>query len=372
MINHQILLSKPIIDKHEEKAVLSVLRSGQLVQGPQVKKLEIKFSKLVGAKYALAVNNGTSALHTALQAVGIGLNDEVITTPFTFVATANSILMTGAKPVFVDIDPLTFNLDPNKIEAKINKSTKAILVVDLYGQPASYLEIIKLAKKHNLLVIADAAQSIGSSYKSNPTGCIADITTFSLYATKNITSIEGGMVTTKNRNYYKIAKLFRHHGQDEEKRYFYSGLGFNYRLTDLQAAIALTQLNRLKKITLKRQQNAHFYNRQLVNIKGIITPYQAPKTVHVYHQYTLRITEEAGFTRDQLQHYLAKKGVQTNIYYPMPLYRFSYLSTKTNLKDFPNTELASRQVLSIPVHPLLTKTERQFIVKMIKSYAQAS
>jgi perosamine synthetase len=367
MVNKKISLSLPNISIQEKKAVLKVLGSGMLVQGPKVKFLETQFAKLCGTKYALATNNGTSALHTALYAVGIQPDDEVITTPFTFVATANSILMVGAKPVFVDIDEKTYNINPLLIEKAITKKTKAILVVDLYGQPADYEKINKIAKKNHLLVVEDAAQSINAQYNNKKAGNLADISTFSLYATKNIISGEGGMVTTNFKPYYEKAKLFRHHGMDENKRYHYKGLGYNYRMMDLQAAIAIEQLKKVSVITSQRQKNALRYNLAFSKIDCLITPNVLPNCQSVYHQYTLRLKDNCKITRDQLQLKLGEIGIQTNIYYPIPLYQFPHLKlNKINL--FPVTEQIVNQVISLPVHPLLSTKQIDYVIKSVIKY----
>lgn len=362
-----INLSKIIITEAEKTAVLEVLDSGMLAQGPKVREFEKNFAKSTGSKYVLAVSNGTAALHIALFAAGIGPGDEVITTPFTFVATANSILMAGATPVFVDIDEKTFNLDPKKIEKEITKKTKAILPVNLYGQPADYKALRQIADKHHLLIIEDAAQSVGAAFKGKMSGTLGDIATFSLYATKNITTGEGGFVTTDNEEWYEKAKLFRHHGQSEKTQYEYVMLGYNYRMTDIQAAIGIEQIKRLKKINGKRQQTAIKYNEAFKNIKGIIVPYIDSRSTHVFHQYTLRITEDFKYPRDEFREKLAAKGIQTNIYYPKPLYEFNHLQTRQDKDDFKNTEKIFREVVSLPVHPYLSSEEIEFIIKTIQN-----
>ena len=361
-----IQISKPIIKKAEIEAVIKVLQSGNLVQGEKVKQLERDIASLSEAKFAIATNNGTSSLHTALQILGIGRGDEVITTPFTFVATASSILMTGAKPVFADIREDTYNINPKEIEKKINKKTKAIIAVDLYGQPAEYNEINKIAKKHKLYVIGDAAQSIGAEYFGKKTGNLTDIACFSLYATKNITSGEGGIITTNKNELNKKARIFRNQGQSEKTKYEYLGLGYNYRMTEIQAAIAIEQLKRLPELTKKRQKIAKIYNKNFQNIPGLILPVVKENTSSVYHQYTLRITKKFKLSRDKLMDYLQKKGIQTNIYYPIPLYKFEHLKLGNSPREFPVAERVAKEVISIPVHPLLSTRQIEYIISTIK------
>jgi len=359
-----IYISKPQIDNREINAVVEVLKSGKLAQGKKVALLENEFSKICHVKYAVATNSGTSALHTALESLRIGHGDEVITTPFTFVATANSILMTGAKPIFADIEEDTFNIDPSEVEKKITKKTKAIVVVDLYGQPADYARIKKIARKYGLYIVEDSAQSIGAKYFGKNTGSLADIACFSLYATKNIISGEGGVITTNNKSLNDFARVFRNQGQDEKERYRYLGLGFNYRMSDLAAAIAIAQLKKLSKLTKRRQEIAEMYNKEL-KLKGLILPLVRKGSVSAYHQYTLRVTEEFSTTRDGLRSYLEKKRIQANIYYPIPLYKFDHL--KQNVDDFPIAERSSKEVISIPVHPGLLDKDVEYIIKTIKS-----
>lgn len=358
-----ILMSKPIIEKEEKRAVMDVMNSGMLVQGKKVKKLEELFAKLCGVKYAVAVNSGTSALHVALLAMGIGRGDEVITTPFTFIATSNAICMTGAKPVFVDIDEKTFNIDPSKIEAKISKKTKAILTVDLYGQAASYSEIKRIARKNKLFIIEDAAQAVNARYGEMKTGNVVDIATFSLYATKNIMSGEGGMVTTNSDEYYNRIKLLRHHGQDGNAKYEYKSLGYNYRMMDLNASIAIEQVKKINRITKRRREIAQAYDRAFKDIDGLIIPYVERNNYHVYHQYTLRVTSEFPLKRDELKNYLLSNGIQSEIYYPKPLYLFSHLGINHPLEI---TDKVSKEVLSIPVNSLLTNNEVRKIISTIK------
>lgn len=361
-----ISLIKPIIGKEEKRAVLEVLNSGMLAQGVKVGALEENFVKICRTKFAIATSSGTSALHTALHSLGIGNGDEVITTPFTFIATANSILMAGATPVFVDIEEDTYNIDPKLIEDKITKKTKAILAVDLFGQPADYKTINKIAQKNKLFVIEDAAQSIGAVYYGKNTGSLGDVACFSLYASKNIISGEGGMITTNKKYINHNARLFRHHGQSEETRYSYSGLGFNYRMTDMQAAIAIEQLKRLEFITKRRQEIAREYDTSFRDLKGLVSPKVRKNQTSAYHQYTLRITDDFKVNRNEFKKYLGKNGIQANVYYPTPLYKVNHLMYDTKPKDFPVTEKISEEVLSIPIHTLLSDRDIKHIINTIK------
>src|SRR3989339_198434 len=258
-----INISKPIIGKEEIAAVLKVLKSGMIVQGPVVEKLEENFAKYCGTKYAVAFNSGTAAIHAGLYTLGIGPGDEIITTPFTFVATANPILMQGAKVVFADISEDDFNIDPKEVEKKITKKTKAIIPVDLYGQVYNYPAIKKIAKKYHLKILEDACQAVGANRGKARAGNFGDVAAFSLYATKNIMSGEGGLITTNDEKIAEKCKMFRHHGQSEKTKYEYFDLGYNYRMTDILAAIGLVQLKKIERFSRRRIQNAELLSRGL-------------------------------------------------------------------------------------------------------------
>lgn len=356
-----IPIAKPEITQNEIDAVNEVLKSGQLAQGKNVEELEQQFETLTGYE-AVATNNGTTALHLALLATGIKPGDEVITTPFTFAATANTIRMCGAKPVFVDINEY-FLIDVEKIEEKITNKTTAIMPVNLYGQCADYDEIQQLAQKYNLKIIEDAAQSIGATYNNQQSGSLGDAAGFSLYATKNIMAGEGGVATFKDNA--KIAKQLRHHGQGE--RYEYEILGYNYRMTNLHAAIAVEQMKRLDEINKKRQDNAKLYDELLKDIKGIKIPKVHEKNTHVYHQYAILVTEEFSKSRDELKEFLEANEIGTGIHYPKPLHLHkAFEEFKYKEGDFPVSEKVAKQVLSLPVHPLVTKENINKVIETIK------
>lgn len=361
-----IPVAKPIIGEEEKKAVMDVLNFGMLAQGPKVKELEEAFAKVCNTKYAVAMSSGTATIHAALYAIGIKKGDEIITTPFTFVATANPILMQGANIVFADIDKDTFNIDPADVKRKITKKTKAIIVVDLFGQPADYDELNKIAKERNIIIVEDACQSINAEYKGKKAGSLAKVAAFSLYATKNIMCGEGGVLTTNDEEIYDKARMFRHHGQSEKTRYQYFDLGYNYRMTDMQAAIALAQLKKLDDFTNKRIKNAKLLSEGLKNIHGIKVPVVKPNMKHVYHQYTIKID---GFkmSRDELIEYLKSKGVGSAVFYPKPLHlhpHFTRLGYKEG--DFPVAEMTAKQVLSLPVHPSITDGDIKKIIEAFK------
>jgi dTDP-4-amino-4,6-dideoxygalactose transaminase len=360
----KIPIAKPLVTQDEIDYVMDVLKSGQLAQGKKVEELESQFNKLTGY-HAVASTNGTTALHVALHGVGVKEGDEVITVPFTFVATANSIRMCGATPVFVDINEKDYTIDVNKIEKAITKKTKAIMPVNLFGQCADYKKINEIAKKHNLLVIEDSAQSIGATQDGKQSGALADASGYSLYATKNIMSGEGGVTTFKNDAHAKIAKQFRHHGQGE--RYEYVAFGYNYRMTDLIAAIAVAQMRNLDKITKSRQHNAKLYDSLLNGIKGLIIPHVSMGNTHVYHQYAIRVTKDFNMSRDELKKKLEDNGIGTGIHYPKPLHlheAFRFMGHKEG--DFPISEKVAKEILSIPVHPSVTEDNIRFISKIIK------
>ena len=362
-----MFFSKPIIGIEELKAVNLVLKSGVLAQNEKTYEFEKKFSEFCGSKYAVAVNSGTAALHCSLFAIGIKEGDEVITTPFTFVATANSIIMQKAKVIFADISEEDFNIDPSKIEDKITDKTKAILAVDLFGNIFDYEKIENVSKKYNLSIIEDACQAIGSEFKGKKAGNYGDLGCFSFYATKNMTTGEGGMVVTNNEKYAELCRSFRHHGQ-LSKSYEYYSLGYNYRMTDISAAIGLEQLKKINDFNLCRIRNAELLSEGLSNIKGIIIPkLKSSDYVSNFHQYTIRITKEFKLTRDQLKEYLKEKNVPTAIFYPYPLHltpHFRNYGYKTG--DFPMTEKISQEVLSLPVNPLISEKDIKYITDIIK------
>ena len=355
-----INIAKPIISDEEIEAVTEVLKSGMLAQGPKVDEFQNKFAKYVEAKYGIATSSGTTALHTALVAAGIKLGDEVITTPFTFAATSNSILYTQAKPVYADIDAKTFNLDPAKIEEQITDKTKAIVPVHLYGQPADMDGILEIAQKYNLKVIEDAAQAHGAVYKGKKIGSIGDFGCFSFYPTKNMTTGEGGMVTTNDEEYAEKAGMVRAHG--ESKRYEQSLLGYNYRMTDIAASIGLVQLKHIDEFNKIRNENAKYLSEGLADVEGITTPVVADNVTHVFHQYTIRVSKD----RDTFQKFLTDNQIGTGIHYPIVLYKQPYYQALSITGNCPLAEEAASQVISIPVHPSLTTEELDTIIDTIK------
>lgn len=350
-----IPISKPYIGQAEKQAVMEVLDSGMLAQGPKTAELEDKFAEVCHSEYAIATTSGTSALHVALLAHEIGDGDEVITTPFTFMASVNSILFVGAKPVFVDIDANTFNINPEEIEAAITSKTKAILLVHLYGYPCNMDAIQTIAERYGLIIIEDACQAIGAKYNDQPvgsfgTGC------FSLYATKNIMSGEGGMITTSDEKIAHRCRMIRNHGM--QRRYYHDMLGYNFRLSDLHAAIGLVQIERLQGFTAARRKNAAFLNSHLTSV---ITPQVANGYEHVWHQYTVRV--KAGVYRDAAIITLQEAGIGTGIFYPVPAYKQSHLVEMGYGNLFlPVTEQLVQEVISLPVHPQLSSDDLEKIV----------
>lgn len=365
MQKRQIKLSPPFYDGHEEKAVLDVLCSGRLAQGERVREFEKKFAQFVGVRYAVAVNNGTSALIAALLALGIGSGDEVIVPALTFGATANSVLAVGARVNFADIDPMTFNINPAFVATKISKKTRAVIGVDLYGQCADWTQLKELARQHKLYLIEDAAQAHGASIGKKRAGSFADAATFSFYASKNMTTGEGGMVTTNNKKIFEKLLLLRNHGM--KTRYKYDSLGFNFRMTDIGGALGTTQLKKLPIINSLRQRNARYLSKLLQGISGISLPNESQNFTHVFHEYVIRVAPPYSLTRDQLKKKLFMKGIETSIHYPYPLHIFPLYKQQT--ERFPNAEKAAREVLSLPVHPGLTKKELHYIASAVKAYA---
>lgn len=357
-----INMAKPQIGEDEKQAVLEVLDSGIIAQGPRVKAFEDGFAAMCATKHAIATTSGTTALHVALLAHGIGKGDEVITSAFTFIASANSVLYVGARPVFVDIDPRTFNLDVNQIEKAITKKTKAILPVHLYGLSCDMDAIMQIAEKHGLAVIEDACQSHGAEYKGKKVGSFGT-GTFSLYPTKNITSGEGGMITTNDPAIDERCRVIRQHGM--RKRYYHDELGYNFRMTDVHAAIGLAQLQKLEKFNAQRQANAKFMS---ANLKGVTPPHVPAGQTHVFHQYTVRVS---GGQRDALRTYLQEREVGSEVYYPVPIHQQSFYVSGLGYKDkLPETEKAALEVLSLPVHPALSSADLETIVATVNAFME--
>jgi dTDP-4-amino-4,6-dideoxygalactose transaminase len=353
-----IRIARPVIGDEEEAAVLAALHSEQLAQGNRVREFEEAFAAVCGTREAVAVSSGTAALMTALAVHGLGPGDEVITTPFTFAATANAVLFTGARPVFVDVRDDDFNIDPSLIEAKITSHSRAILPVHLYGQPCDMSAITSVASEHGLLVVEDACQAHAASVDGKMagtfgTGC------FSFYATKNVTCGEGGMIITDDPAVAEKARRFRAHG--ESSRYVSESLGFNFRLTEIQAAIGLAQLHKLAERNEQRRANAAYLSRHL---RGVITPVEMPGRRHVYHQYTVRVPSPDGSStaRDALAAKLNAAGIEACVYYPTPVHRQPLYVGLGYADSLPVAERLCREVLSLPVHPALSPDDLQTIV----------
>jgi dTDP-4-amino-4,6-dideoxygalactose transaminase len=335
---------KPEIDA----AIARVLESGQFVLGPEVAAFEQEFAAYCGAAECIALNSGTSALHLALLAAGVGPGDEVITVPFTFVASVAAVTYTGARPVLVDIDPRSFTMDPATIEAAITPRTKAILPVHLYGQSADMAPIMEIAKRHGLVVIEDAAQAHGAKYKGRPLGSIGDIGCFSFYPGKNLGAYgEGGAVTTNNPEYAHTIRMLRDWGQD--RKYHHVLRGFNYRMEGFQGAILRVKLRHLDRWTEARREVVRQYD-ELLSDSGVETPTEMPWGRHVYHVYTLRTDD-----RDGLQAFLQAEGIQTSIHYPVPAHlQPAYADLGYGRGAFLRSERAAEQVLSLPLYPELS------------------
>lgn len=359
-----INIAKPQMGEEEKRAVLEVLDSGMIAQGPRVKAFEEAFAEMCGVKHAIATTSGTTALHVALLAAGIGQGDEVITSPFTFIASANSVLYTGARPVFIDIDPVSFNLNTSLIEAAITSNTKAILPIHLFGLSCDMDPVMTIARKYGLIVIEDACQSHAASYKGKRVGSFG-IGTFSFYPTKNMTSAEGGMVTTNDDSIAEICRVIRQHGM--RRRYYHDQLGFNFRMTDVHAAIGIEQLKKLDANNQQRRRNADFLNK---NLRGVIVPSTPKGYEHVFHQYTVRVK---GGKRDALRTYLQDNGVGSEVYYPMPVHKQSFYMNELGYHDsFIESELAASEVLSLPVHPALSQVDLDTIVSRVNQFMSST
>jgi perosamine synthetase len=361
----KINIAQPDIGAEERDAVLNVMSTGGLAQGPKVAELEAEFAEFIGTKNAVAVNSGTAALHAALLAYGVGPGDEVITSSFSFIASGNSVLYTGARPVFVDVAG-DFNIDCDLIESAINEKTKAIMPVHLFGQPCDMDRIMALAAKYGLAVVEDTCQSHGAEFKGKKAGAFG-AGCFSFYPTKNMTTGEGGMITTDDDNVAEQCRLIRAHGM--KVRYYHDTLGYNYRMTDLGAAIGVVQLGKLDSYNKRRGENAARLTVGIAGIPGLITPDIGPDRSHVFHQYTVRVTSNFNITRDDLVAKLAEKGIGSGVYYPVPIHKQKVYSDLGYDVSLPVTEQFAAEVLSLPVHPLADSADIDYIVKTIKELA---
>jgi perosamine synthetase len=354
-----IPIARPQMGDEEKDLVWSAMSSGALAQGARVRELEERFADFIGVQHAVATSSGTTALHLALLASEVGPGDEVITVPFTFFASASAILFTGARPVFVDVDESSFNIDVGRIEAAITPATRAILPVSLYGQPADLPAIAEIAERRGLALVEDAAQSHGASVGDRRSGSWG-AGCFSFYPTKNMTTGEGGMVTTTDPAVADRARLLREHGM--RVRYQHEMVGYNFRMTDVHASIGLGQLPKLPGYNARRRAIAARYDREL---QGVITPQVQPGVTHVYHQYTLRVNR-----RDEFVERLKERGVGTGVYYPIPVHRQKpFLALGYADQHFPVSERLANEVLSIPVHPSLTDDEVEAVIAAVNRVA---
>lgn len=386
-----IPIANPDISEEDKQAVLKVLESGMLASGPEVKKFEEEFAAFVGADYGIATTSGTTALDTAVQACGLKAGDKVITTPFTFIASCNSLLFNSVKPVFADIDYTTFNLDPVKVREVLEKDPeiKGIMPVHLFGQSADMTELMELADEYELIVIEDAAQAHGASHCGQRAGSFGQAGIYSFYPTKNMTTGEGGMLVTSDADTARLARKIINHGRTGD--YQHDVLGYNFRSTDLAAALGRQQLRRLEDNNEKRRENARYLTENLQQLDWLEVPEERSENYHVYHQYTVRLRPlnlenhekaldyselENCFAkvkrcRDQLVEHLKERGVGCGIYYPLPVHEQPlYRRRGYDKYSFPRAEAAAAQVLSLPVHPALSQSDLEKIVKAVSCFSK--
>lgn len=361
------------IEEDDIQAVVDVLRSDYLTTGPKIAEFEKMVADYVGAKYAVAISNGTSALHAACFAAGIQPGDEVIITPLTFAASSNCVLYCGGTPVFADVDLKTYNIDPEDIRRKITDKTKAIIAVHLAGQPCDMDEIHKIAKEHDLLVIEDGAHALGSVYKGKKVGTLSDMTTFSFHPVKPITTGEGGMIVTDNEEFYQKMMLFRSHGitRDEnlmtrnDGSWFYQqlDLGYNYRITDIQCALGCSQMRKLDRFLARRKEIVTRYNEAFADCENIIIPYQLPETESGWHLYIVQVKN---CDRRKVFEALREHGIAVNVHY-IPVYLHPYYQ-EHGYKDVHcrNAEEVYSHIISLPLYPTLTEEQQQYVIETLK------
>ncbi|ROR31534.1 UDP-4-amino-4,6-dideoxy-N-acetyl-beta-L-altrosamine transaminase [Mobilisporobacter senegalensis] len=361
------------IDDDDINAVVEVLKSDYLTTGPKVVEFENMVKEYVGAKYAVAVSNGTAALHVACLAAGIGEGDEVITTPITFVASANCILYCGATPIFADINPNTYNIDPEDVRRKITNKTKAIIAVHFTGQPCELDELRHIAKEYNLLIIEDAAHALGADYKGEMIGNISDLTTFSFHPVKHITTGEGGMITTNDKELYNRLVLYRSHGitRNQSLMSSYDGpwyyeqleLGFNYRVTDIQCALGISQMKKLEQFVARRREIANRYNDEFSNIKNIIIPKQLDGCNNSWHLYVIQIINE---NRREVVESLLAQNIGVNVHY-IPVYKQPYYQNNGYKNTVcSNAEEVYSNFISLPIYPNLSDEEQNYVINKVK------
>lgn len=357
------------IEEDDIQALVDVLKSDFLTTGPKVAEFEQKVAEYVGAEYAVAISNGTAALHAACSAAGIGEGDEVITTPLTFAASSNCVLYCGGTPVFADVDSKTYNIDPVDIERKITPKTKAIIAVHLAGQPCDLDVIHKIAREHHLLVIEDGAHALGSVYKGKKIGGLSDMTTFSFHPVKPITTGEGGMIVTNNKDLYQKLVMFRSHGITRDENlmtrndgpWFYQqlDLGYNYRITDIQCALGCSQMNKMDRFLARRKEIVKRYNEAFVGCKNIVTPYQLPDTESGWHLYIIQVKN---CDRREVFEKLRSLGIGVNVHY-IPVYMHPYYQEHGYANvHCPNAEKIYSQMISLPLYPTLTENEQEYVI----------
>jgi perosamine synthetase len=364
-----IPINKPLTDEAEVQAVIEVMRKGPLTNalgaGPQVIAFEKTFAHFAGAKLAVAVNTGTAALHAAVMAVGVKRDDEVILPSFTFVATAEAVALAGAKPVFVDIDPQTYNLSPKAVEKAVTKKTKAILPVDLYGFSADMKPLREIADEHGLALVEDAAQAHGLTYMGKPAGAFSDAACWSLYASKNMMTGEGGVVTTNDDQIAETLRMIRTHG--EKAKYASLILGSNYRMSEIQAAIGNVQMQKLPSFIEKRRKNAQQLTKILQKNSRLVLPFESKDCLHSWYLYTARLKDAAEGQRNKLLEELKKKEIGAEAYYVNPVHTMPFYRENFGSAELPETDRAAKQVFSLPIHPAVTEEQISYIGNTVLS-----
>jgi len=363
----KIPLSNPDITKKERDAVLEVLKTPNLALGPKLKEFEKNMAKFAGRKHAIATNSGTSGLHLAIKALGVKKGDEVITSPFSFISSANCALFEEAKPIFVDIDPKTLNIDVLKIEKSITKKTKAMVIVDIFGHPVDWNPILKIAKKYKLKIIEDSCEAIGAEYKGKKCGSFGDISTFAFYPNKQMTTGEGGIILTDDQKIANYCQALTNQGRKVENGQWlnHSYLGYNYRMSDINAALGIAQLSRIKEILGKRDRVAKLYNKKLKDIEGITLPYVAPYAKISWFVYVIQV--QVARDRDKIMNELRRQGISCSNYFQcihlQPLYKkmFGY-----KRGDFPIAERISDKTIALPFYSNLTEKQIDYVVKKLK------